>query len=534
MHVRLVEDSAIVRQRCAAVPAARVVVWVGYGLPARPATVWAGEHLRVWSGRGESNSLGLVPAVDNPHVWRRRVVNAILIVGLVGAILTGTASSSPLAVRSASAGTSAVPATLPRPLTRAPIDRHPFPRLFMINRADDISTLWKYDWVVGGAWQDVERYHSRNRNGIAMTYVRLDDPPYDLSKLTLDKSHYWHICSMMNIASGAVSGNRHFPGEQERYTFERWPGGTDTVTDGAAASVGYMRPWRAETDSKHTSAGSFVTERGCPYGTTVHVWDLANVGLLNGQLQVYAAKKSRVYRRGWDGIWSDNAYSRYDRAWTDGLQASYTYIRNSLPGKSVGGNGAWISWYRRGWAGSDPDGFLKMTNANLVEAFAPLYGTRNQANVDSFISWNNRCLEYPDPYGRPRYNAFWDAYVSPSYRRVRWGFTLSLMASMYYMAPISDPYKNPDPWYDEYWGGSLNRRGYLGRPTGPPVKLKSGIWRRDFRAGVALNNSTGSPQTVDLHGTFRHLSGRQDRAVNTGKRVRSVRIANRDGVILLR
>jgi hypothetical protein len=483
---------------------------------------------------GEPTPLGLVPGADSPHMWRRRLVSTIVIVALAGMVLTVSASSNRSLPPSTSAATSAVPTAVPRPLTRSSTDKHAFPRLFMINRADDISALWKYDWVVGGAWQDVERYHSRNRTGIAMSYVRLDYPPYDRSKLALDKSHYWQICSMMNIASGAVSGNKYFPGEQEKYSFEHWSGGTDTVTDGAAANVGYMRPWHPETDSKHDSDGSFVTERGCPYGTTIHIWDLTRVALLNGQLHVYAAKKSQLYRRGWDGIWSDNAYSRYDRAWTDGLQASYTYIRDSLPGKSVGGNGAWIAWYRRGWAGSDPDGFLKMANANLVEAFAPHFGIRTQANVDSFISWNRRCLRYPDPYGRPRYNAFWDAYVSPTYRRVRWGLTLALMASMYYMAPISDPYKNPDPWYDEYWGGSLNRRGYLGRTTGSAVKLKSGVWRRDFATGIALNNSTGSAQTVDLHGTFRHLAGRQDRAVNNGKPVRSVTIANRDGVILLR
>jgi hypothetical protein len=403
----------------------------------------------------------------------------------------------------------------------------------MINRADDISTLWKYDWVVGGNWQDVRTYHTRNPTGIAMTYVRLDNPPFDLSKLTLDGSHYWNICSMMNIASGAVS-NTTFPGVEENYSFEDWPGGTDTVTDGAAANVGYIRPWDKALDSEHNADGSFVTET-CPNGT-IHVWNLAHAGAgsapLNGQLQVLAAKRDQVYANGWDGVWSDNAYSRYSNDWGDGLQNTYTYMRQSLPGKIVGGNGICIAWYRSGWGGNDPEGYLKMANANLVEGFGPLFGSVNQTNVDAFITWNNRCVTYSDPFNMARYNAFWDAYVPTSLQRVRWGLTLSLMASMYYMAPIPDPYGNPDPWYDEYWGGSLNQRGYLGKALGPAVKLSSGVWRRDFEHGVALNNSTGSSQAVDLGGTFHRLTGSEPG--NDGSAVSSVTIGDQDGLIVLR
>ncbi len=408
----------------------------------------------------------------------------------------------------------------------------------MINRADDIGTLSKYDWVVGGPWQDVQKYHALNPNGIAHTYLRLDNPPYEGSKISLDGSHYWHVCSAMNIGSGAVSGNTYFPGEQEKYTFENWPGGTDTITDGAAANVGYIRPWNPATDSRHNSDGSFVKEAGCPYGSEIHIWNLTNAGAgsppLMGQLMTYAAKKMQVFARGWDGIWSDNAFGRYENAWGDGMQNTHTYVRTSLPGKAVGGNGAWISWYKNGWGGNDPEGYLKMANANLVEEFAPLYGAINQTSADFFISWNNRALNYPDPFGKPRYNAFWDAYVSTSYQRVRWGLTLSMMASMYYMAPITDPYSNPDPWYDEYWGGALNQRGYLGPALGAAVKLANGVWRRDFENGIALNNSTGSTQTVSLGGTFRHLTGTQVPTVNNGAAVSSVTIPASDGLILLR
>jgi hypothetical protein len=168
-----------------------------------------------------------------------------------------------------------------------------------------------------------------------------------------------------------------------------------------------------------------------------------------------------------------------------------------------------------------------MGNANLVEGSASWPGGI-AANADKFIAWNNQVLNFPDPQGMPRYNAFWDAYVSQDLKQMRWGLTLAMMASMYYMSP------NANGWYDEYWGGSLNRRGYLGKATGPAVKLQNGVWRRDFENGIALNNSTGSTQTVSLGATFRHLTGTQAPLINDGSSVTVASVPAQDGVILLR
>jgi hypothetical protein len=407
----------------------------------------------------------------------------------------------------------------------------------MINRYDDISVLWKYDWVVAFPWQDVQTYHARNPTGVAMTYVRLDRPAYDATMMNADslgnRSRYIWSCSNINVAHQTVS-NSYFPGMAERSSFEGWNGGTDQATDGLANNVGFIRAWNPATDSLHNADGSFRLEPGCPPWTVNHVWNLRTAGQLVGQLMTYGAKLAQVYGKGWDGVWTDNAFSREDRAWTDGLHAAFKYTRDSLPGKSVGGNGAWIEWYRNGWSGSDSNGYLKMSNANLVEGFVPHYGSINQTNVDSFINYNTKNLNYPDPYGLPRYNALWDWGGESTQQHVRWGLTLAIMASMYYQAPIPNPYTNPDPWYDEYWGGSLNQRGYLGQPIGPAVKLASGVYRRDFQNGIALNNSTGSAQTVSLGATFRHLTGTQAPAVNDGSSVTSVTISNGDGRILLR
>jgi len=81
----------------------------------------------------------------------------------------------------------------------------------------------------------------------------------------------------------------------------------------------------------------------------------------------------------------------------------------------------------------------------------------------------------------------------------------------------------------------------LGRREGTvwldDVRLQMGntqIWRRDFRGGVAIVNAGSSGRVVPLRGSFTHIDGRQVPSVNNGRRVRTVKLRPRDGVILLR
>jgi hypothetical protein len=369
---------------------------------------------------------------------------------------------------------------------------------------------------------DVASFHAQNPNGIAMTYVRSDLPaacyPFHESSINVSyqessntDTNWYGSCTTSMIAP---------------HTVFNWPGGTDNRTDGPAANVGFMRAW----NNSHDNNGSMP---GCRPNTACTAFALQNADTadLVSRLMLHAAKKDQIYAKGWDGIWSDNAVcANSSKSFCDGLNMAYSNLRRWLPGKFVGGNGTWevrnMPGYPGnccgGWLGSDPDGFKKMANANLIEGLG-YYGT----DPDLFINWNTKVLSYPDPYGMPRYNAFWDWGGANTHQRVRWGLTLSMMAGVYYQAPNAG-------WYDEYWGGSLNQRGYLGQATGPAVKLSNGVWRRDFEKGMALNNSTGSLQTVSLGSTFRHLAGTQAPTLNSGSLVSLVTVPNQDGLILLR
>ena len=451
-------------------------------------------------------------------------------------------------------------------------DSHPYPRTFMIHSNKSPDALTKFDWIVTYPQFDIRRFRRVNPSGIAMIYVHRE--PHGVPLVWP-----WHE-SAVNATYQETSNDR-YPGVMERWSDEGWKGGYDSTIDGAAANVGYMRPWDIRWDTLHNADGAFAVFDSCQAGTTCHEWNIARplTAQLNAQLMVYAAKRSHLYRHGWDGLWSDNVTcATMGASWAlpnqdsnrdglsddpatirhltcNGLDWIMTYLRNSLPGKYVGGNGAGSAWNSAaisgfGWQGDDPAAYLKFANATMSETFDAYQG-----NADAFISWNRGWLNYPDPKGMPRMHAFWDAYVPMTLQRMRWGLTLSMMASSYYKAPDGR-------WHDEYWGGKLNKRGYLGQATGPPRKLPNGVWRRDFDNGIALNNSTAAPATVELETStrgrvrraprrlpqqpgsrsaqsaspcqFRKLTGSEDPAVNNGAVVSRVTIAASDGLILLK
>lgn len=351
---------------------------------------------------------------------------------------------------------------------------------------------------------------------------------------------------------------------------DSWPGAIDDLTSGE--SLGSIRPIDPSWDYLHNVNGSLAES-----DSTWHAWgwnlaDPTNHGTaeLVAKISAYAAKLAGLYSEGWDGISSDNwtfsaigeswyfghrldtdrdgtvdDYTALHRNWSNGLTRVGNLLRSYLPGKIVGGNG---NWYRpEFYVGDDRDGWLKSANYTLVENLEQFSNTPGK-----FIQIARRWLDYPDPYGQTRYIAALQNVVLPVpsgadvnqaafmfdpaiMRSMRWGLTLSLMADAYYEIEVNGQSGYTLWWYDEYEGGAgVRRRGYLGSALGSPVELAKGVWRRDFVNGIALNNSTGQPQTVFLEATYRHLLGTQDPSANDGSLARHVTIPAHDGLILLR
>jgi hypothetical protein len=124
------------------------------------------------------------------------------------------------------------------------------------------------------------------------------------------------------------------------------------------------------------------------------------------------------------------------------------------------------------------------------------------------------------------------------YRLNRYGMTSALMANGYYI--VSDDAKGGYKtvlWFDEQWGGSLEKVGYLGYPVDPPQTSawSQGVYRREFDNGLVLVNPKGNgARTVNVGSGWKRLSGRQDPVHNNGQAVTSITLAEQDGIILLR
>jgi hypothetical protein len=421
------------------------------------------------------------------------------------------------------------------------VDTRPFPRTYHVYSGwTDPNVLGRYDMVVGFANWDIAKVRKVNPGGIFLLQPGLAPTSSDYQAV--------------HITSGAIS---------------RWRGGTDTIPGGVA--LGTIRPFDTTWDWLYSANGA----RAGSYPT----WNFADpkgkgTPELVAKVIAYAAKLDGVYAKGWDGIHTDewiwtfvgNYGTSLDadrnrvvddqaathKAWQEGMARAARLIAGYLPGKIVGGNGVWWRMPDR-WLGADPDAWRSSTNYTLIEHWDKHFYSNPQSAIDKARLF----LEYPDPYGRPRYAATMQsalrcdgsklelpAGVNPNQsaymldpctmKSMRWGLTLALMAGVYYEI-YGWPNHGSRWWYDEYDGGEgVRKRGYLGQPLGGPVRLANGVYRRDFQHGIALNNSGSTSQTVSLGGVFQKLRGTQNPTLNNGAAVTSVTLPAHDGLILLR
>lgn len=122
------------------------------------------------------------------------------------------------------------------------------------------------------------------------------------------------------------------------------------------------------------------------------------------------------------------------------------------------------------------------------------------------------------------------------YRKMRFGLTSTLLGNGYFSFDHGDESHAQLWWYDEY-------EQSLGVPVSPPYNLldkynktvKPGLWRRDFKNGIVVVNSTNRKQTHYFRKEeFEKINGTQCRSVNSGARVNWVELDAKDGIMLLK
>jgi len=121
------------------------------------------------------------------------------------------------------------------------------------------------------------------------------------------------------------------------------------------------------------------------------------------------------------------------------------------------------------------------------------------------------------------------------YRKVRYTLTSALLGDGFFGFDFGEQDHGQLWWYDEQ---DVN----LGAPLGPAINqtfpegrgVSPGVWRRDYRHGVVLLNSTSRSQTIRFEAELEHLRGSQDTNMNSGRITNSVTLQPSDGVILLK
>jgi hypothetical protein len=218
-----------------------------------------------------------------------------------------------------------------------------------------------------------------------------------------------------------------------------------------------------------------------------------------------------------------------DSAWTPGMQDLASRVRSALPA-------SWILMANTG--GENPGTFGQYLNAGMIEGIDES-GSSFEGPAASALSYYSSWLasnHMPPTFifnGSPRVSSL--TFGATDYQAMRFLLTLALTNDGYFAFDEQNINFGHQTtwWYDEYDNAGQGT-GYLGQPAGPAVQPFAGVYRRDFTHGISLSNTTGSPQTIDLGGTFQKIRGTQDPAVNDGSLVNSVTLQPRDGIVLLR
>jgi hypothetical protein len=228
--------------------------------------------------------------------------------------------------------------------------------------------------------------------------------------------------------------------------------------------------------------------------------------------------KERGPRADWhgDGVRVSSAQAAIQHAYRAGQAAEWAAARALAPHLLFMGN-------------ADNDLHYPTYRGKLQGAF--LEGLMGRSwSLATWAGWDRMMRRYRDVFANlapPKLVGFNVAGNPKNYRFFRFAFTSCLMDNGYFSFTDKKHLYATLPWFDEY-------NITLGYPLDPPQRKpwRHGVYRRRFQDGVALVNPTDQPETVTVHG-YRHFLGGQDPRVNNGRPVTRVRLAPRDGVVLV-
>jgi hypothetical protein len=234
----------------------------------------------------------------------------------------------------------------------------------------------------------------------------------------------------------------------------------------------------------------------------------------------------------YDNVWSDVSFLSYlkmdfnqdgraesvsemNSKWKDGMIDILKETRAKIgSSKLIFGNGG--EYYK------------DYLNGVLYENF-PEKGWASTMNNYKFVNEN---IQYPS-IGIINANTD-NSGKSNDYQKMRFGLASSLMHDGYSSFDDGDESHDQYWWYDEYesaLGAAVDSAKNL---TGSSGSFVNGVWRRNYKNGLAIVNSSNSSFKVELGGEYEKIHGTQDPYTNSGFFVEKVTVPLSDGLVLLR
>lgn len=239
----------------------------------------------------------------------------------------------------------------------------------------------------------------------------------------------------------------------------------------------------------------------------------------------------------WDGVFYDNIWenltfmsdlnidtdrngkkesiSDLNRKWQLGMEMILSKTRQYLgPNKYIFGNGG--------------EFYVSYLNGVLYETF-PQKGWATTLDKYRYVNDNGR-----SPSAGIINTNVNNSGNQSDFQKMRFGFASTMLDDGYYSFDNGDGSHHETWWYDEYEVSLGESAGEAFNVIDNSSDFKPGVWRRDFKNGLVIVNSTGQNQRVDLGGEYEKIHGTQDTIINDGSFVTAVTVRPSDGLILLR
>jgi len=243
----------------------------------------------------------------------------------------------------------------------------------------------------------------------------------------------------------------------------------------------------------------------------------------------------------WDGVFYDNTWG--DVAWIN--NSNLDFNNDGRAEGTAQADNLWAAGFKkmlaktRALAGPE---FVIIGNGRVYDGYQ---GIINGMMLESFPStWENggtwsgsmkTYLKLPTVNASPSLPVI-NVYDKnqANYKKVRFGLTSTLLGDGFFSYDYDVTNHGQTWWYDEYDFdlGPARSQPYNLIP-GAGSDIKAGLWRRDFKNGLAIVNSTNAAQTyIFSKEDVSHFLGSQDMSVNNGARINYLKLGAQDGVVL--